>query len=378
MIRIIWDGHYLDGKTAEKKPASIELTSDSLKIRVPGGGYRVWPYREIRQVQGFYGGEPVRLERGDAAPEILIIDDPEILSSLHEFSPEAAGRFHNPAFRPLRRRMTIYAAIGIVCAGLGIYFWGIPLMAELAAPLVPMEWEKRLGRSTLSVLAPEEMQCTDPKLDDAVRRITEILAAREPQSYPFRVYVVKSPMINALALPGGNIIIFSGLLEKTGSPEELAGVIAHEIQHITKRHALKRIIKDSSTGLMISAVTGDVTGAMVYGAKIAHMLAQLRYSRQDEEEADREGMHMLISAGIDPNGMIGFFETMQEQETMPGILQYVATHPDTGRRILQLKQLASAAEKAGGEYRSLPGKHDWDRLRKSCAGEMTGPRVRPD
>jgi len=125
----------------------------------------------------------------------------------------------------------------------------------------------------------------------------------------FKVFVVKSSIFNAVALPGGNIVVFSGLLENAESPESLAAVLAHEMQHIKKRHVTKKIIEDSSTGLIISAVSGDVTGSMLYGAKIARTLAVLSYSRQDEEEADDEGMKMLIAANIDPEAMINFLKS---------------------------------------------------------------------
>ena len=254
-------------------------------------------------------------------------------------------------------------------AGLAVYFWGIPFLAVLITPHIPLEWEEGLGRSTLSVLAPDSMRCTDRRLTAAVDRITSILTAGQPKSYPFKVYVIKSPMVNAVALPGGYIIVYQGLIEKTLSPEELAGVIAHEIQHITKRHATKRIIEDSATGLMISAITGDVTGAAVYGAKAAHTLARLRYSRQDEDEADREGMRMVISAGIDPSGLIRFFDGMKDRNAVPGVLQYIATHPDMNQRIARLKKLAAETGGHAGRYMTLAEASDWDRIKNGCAGE---------
>jgi Zn-dependent protease with chaperone function len=370
MVRLVWDGHYLDGQTADKIPATIELAHDSLKIHAAGGVCLEWPYREIRQTQGFYGSEPVRLERGGGTPEALIIPDPDFLSSLHELSPGHARHVFNPAHRPLRRRLTLYAALGTVIVGLGVYFWLIPFAAELFAPCVPVQWETRLGESMLQSLAPEERRCTGPELDQALGGIVAVITAGDPGPYSFRVHVVNYPMVNALALPGGNIVVFRGLLEATGSPGELAGVIAHEIQHITRRHTTKRIIRDSSTGLLISAATGDITGVSMFGAKAAHTLARLRYSRQDEEEADREGMRMIISAGIDPQGMVRFFETLEEQSPGSGtLLEYVATHPEIGRRVMDLKRFASLAGEPAGGYAALPGKEDWERIKKSCQVE---------
>ncbi len=364
MVRLVWEGFYLDGKIADKKPASVELTPESLRIRVSNGESLVWPYHEIRQVQGLYAGDPVRLEHGDTIPESLIIDDSDFLVSLHSLAPQKTGHFHNPANRSLRTRLTVYAGLGILAAGVLLYFWGIPMLAAVATPMIPVEWEKGIGKSVLEALAPEEKQCKDPELNKALNDITAMLAAHDHSGYSFRVYVVDSNQVNALALPGGSIIIFRGLIEKTESPDEIAGVLAHEMQHITRRHATKRIIEDSSTGLMISAVTGDLTGAMMYTVKIANMLAQLSYSRSDEDEADEEGMKMVLASGIDPSGMIRLFETIKEQNTIPGFLQYVSTHPDMNKRIERLRKLSE--EGSAQTHRKLPGAGSWSRLKQNC------------
>jgi predicted Zn-dependent protease len=178
--------------------------------------------------------------------------------------------------------------------------------------------------------------------------------------------VVKSSTFNAVALPGGNIIVFSGLLEKTESPESLAAVLAHEMQHIKKRHVTKKIIEDSSTGLIISAVSGDVTGSMLYGVKIARTLAMLNYSRQDEEAADDGGMKMLIAANLDPEAMIHFFEIMKEKNLNLKMPQYISTHPDLDERISRLKTTI-VRERAGRHvYTRLSSDNNWNQIKKRC------------
>lgn len=365
MIQLTWNGFYLDGKTAQKKAATVELSVDSLKIRVAPGEELVWSLDEVRQVQGYYGREPVQLVRGNKeTPEILIIDDPAFLLHLHKLSPGKTGHLHNPARRSIRARLTVSAAVGILVLGASIYLWGIPFIAGIITPLIPVAWEKGLGQSVLEILAPEDTQCRDPELNDALARITSILTAHETRRYTFKIYVIESEQVNAIALPGGSIILFSGLIQQSGSPEEIAGVIAHEIQHITRRHATKRIIEQSSTGFMISAVTGDMTGAMVYTVKIADTLAHLRYSRQDEDEADREGMKMILAAGIDPSGMIRLYEKIGDRGTLPGFLRYVSTHPDMDQRVQRLRKLA--VRDGPRRYRNLPAKDSWDRIKHRC------------
>ena len=366
MIQITWQGYYLDGKTADKQAVEIQLQSESLRITTKTGAVFFWPYQEIRQTQGFYRDEPVQLERGGKIPEILLIKDHEFLTSLHNFTPKAVKRFHNPAQRGLRLRLTIYAAAGIIALGFFFYIWGIPLLAKAITPHIPLSWEKGMGESILSMVAPEEKLCNDKKLQQAIDEIVARLSAADPGPYSFKVFVVKSPIFNAVALPGGNIVVFGGLLEKTPSPEALAAVLAHEMQHIKKRHVTKRIIEDSSTGLIISAVSGDVTGSMLYGVKIAHNLAMLSYSRQDEEEADAGGMKTLLAANIDPEAMIHFFEIMKEKNHKFKMPQYLSTHPDLDERIARLKTIIAQAKTSRHNYVKLSAGNNWNQLKKGA------------
>lgn len=364
-----WPGYYLDGKTADKKPVRVELSSSALKMTPSDGAAIYWSYQEIRQVAGFYGNDPVRFEKGGDIPEILIVEDPEFLIRLHEFTPQKAQRFHNPARRSARFRLTILAAFAVFAISVAVYAWGIPFAAEVITPHVPMEWEAGLGKSALNVLVPEEHQCRDPKLNAALQQMVLRLTEKEKIPYKIHVYVTDMDVVNAVALPGGSIVVFRGLLEKTQSPEALAGVLAHEIQHITMRHATKRIITDSSTGLILSAISGDVTGAVVYGAKIANDLAMLSYSRKDEAEADREGLKMLLAAGINPAGMIGFFESLQEKDAgdgkVPGVMKYLSTHPDTAERIANMK--AAAASSPRPPSPAFPRlDREWEKVKKGC------------
>jgi len=370
LIQITWQGYYLDGKNADKQAVEIQLLQEGLKITTKTGTVFLWPYQEIRQTQGFYRNEPVQLERGGKIPEILLIQDHEFLTSIHRFIPKAAKRFHNPALRGLRLRLTIYAAAGIITVGVFFYIWGIPLLAKTITPHIPLKWEKGMGDSALSFLAPKENRCHDKELQQAVDEIVTRLSAADLGPYSFKVFVVKSPIFNAIALPGGNIVVFGGLLEKTESPESLAAVLAHEMQHIKKRHVTKRIIEDSSTGLIISAVSGDVTGSMFYGMIIAHKLAMLSYSRQDEEEADAGGMKMLLAANIDPQAMISFFEIMKEKNSEFKIPQYLSTHPELDERISRLKTIIDQANTSPHAYTKLAAGNNWNQLKKGCTVTM--------
>ncbi len=366
-IQTNWKGSYLNGKTADKQPVEIQLLREGLRISTQSGDIFLWAYQEITQTQGFYKNEPVKLEREKISPEILILSDQEFLTSLHQFLPGAAKRFHNPALRGFRLRVVLYATIGLMAVGILVYLWGIPLAAEVFAPHIPLAWEQGMGRSALGVLAPEKSRCRDKALQEAIDEIVVRLHPHGSSPSDFKVVVVKSPIVNAIALPGGNIIVFSGLLEKMDSPESLAAVLAHEMQHIRKRHVTRRIIEDSSTGIMISALSGDVTGSMLYGMKIARNLAMLRYSRHEEDEADAEGLKMLMAANLDPEAAIRFYMMMKEKNRGLKIPQYLSTHPDLDQRISRMKTLISSLDTGHRVYTKLSAGNSWSQIRSGCA-----------
>jgi len=364
-MRTDWTGAYLDGRTAARQPATIRLMRDGLEITTGAAGTRLWPYRELRQTQGAYTGEEVRLERGGELPETLVIPDAAFLESLHEAAPHVGLRFHDPRRRAGRLRWTIVAAAGALAATIAIYLWGIPALAALVTPHVPVAWEESVGRSAVAFLAPPERRCGDPALGAAMDGIVRRLMAGAPASpYQMRVYVVNRPLVNALAAPGGHVVIFRGLLERSSTPEELAGVMAHELQHILRRHTTRAVIHDVGTGLLLMALIGDMTGPLAYGLQTARALGELRYSRRAEEEADREGMAMLLAARVDPAGVIAFFEKIQQEEgARPEALTYLSSHPMTAERIARLK--ATAGAWPGPPEPVLPGEN-WPALTKRC------------
>jgi predicted Zn-dependent protease len=329
-----------------------------------------WPYEETRQTQGFYAGEQVRLERGGEHPEVLLIDDTLFLEILQQVAPEVAGRFHDPAQRARRVKLTVLAALGILGITAILYLWGIPALAALLAPRVPQAWEERLGEAVLEHLAPADLRCTEPKMIQAVdRMVGRLTAPFQNVTYKVRVLVADLSVVNAVAVPGGTVVLFRGLVERTKSPEELAGVLAHELQHVFQRHGTRALIQHVSTGLLLAALTGDATGIATYGLESARLLGALRYSRQNEAEADAGGMRMLLEAGVDPAGMIGFFDTIRKESIrVPAGVKYLLSHPTTEERIETLKRLASASPRSSTKL--LSG-HDWDEIKKLCRPKIT-------
>ena len=367
-LKTVWEGVYFDGRTASRQAVKVTVTGNALHIVKQDGKESGpdlwWPYEEIRQTQGFHSGEQVRLEKGDELPEAIVVDDDMFLAAIHQIAPDAPARFHNPAHRSLRLQFLLLAGAGAILVVWALYFWGIPLLADRAAARVPVSWEEQLGREVVGEMAPANRRCADPERIGVLDQIVSALTAPGPDSpYTFVITVVNDPAVNAFAAPGGQIVIYQGLLEKTESPEELAGVLAHEMQHIVQRHATKALFREMSMSVLFAAVVGDASGLTTV-LDAAQTIGALRYRRSDEAEADREGMKAVQAARIDPMGMIRFLTKLEESSgDMPRAAEYFSTHPLTRNRIEQLSRLAAQADYTPVPL--LPG-YQWAEMGKIC------------
>ena len=241
---------------------------------------------------------------------------------------------------------------------------------------VPVIWEEKLGLTVLEGLPKPLAPTSDPEKENALKAIVDRLLTADPnQPYDIRIHISPFQMVNAVALPGGHIIVFQGLLNTADSPEELAGVLAHEIQHVLLRHSTRGIIRALTSQILLTLLVGDMNGSMEVALDVAGELDGLRHSRNMEREADRHGMEMILSAGIDPSGMVRMFEKLGEQEKRltqgnktetsepekdsSSWTQYLSTHPAGNDRVDQLKkQVAMSAKKS---YTPLLPNTDWKR-----------------
>ena len=366
-MRLEWQGHYLDGKSAARRPARVRIMATGLEVTAsdpPETAF--WPYAELRQTQGWYVGEPVRFERGGVLSEALLVEDVTFLTAIRAVAGAAARRFHDPASRRWRTQLVALAAVAAIGLALGLYFVGIPTLATFAAARVPVAWEAALGEAVVGQLAPPDDRCVDPERQRVIDGIVARLVATMPeQPYRFKVTVVNRPVVNALAAPGGSIVVFRGLLDRTESPEELAGILSHELAHVLNRHATRAIFRQASTGILLAAIIGDARGVVAVGVEGARALGDSSNTPPNEEEADRDGMKMLHAARVDPRGMLAFFEALSKNERKGGggVMRYLATHPPATERVQALSALAAQAP--GPPVKLLPD-YDWEDVKKMC------------
>ncbi len=357
-------GTYFDGRTAMKHAVTVTVMGDGLRIAREDGEVIWWPYGEIRERERFHAGERVALERGHPTPEVLSIEDEAMLTAIERVAPATKRHFRKPLRRSTWLTVAFLAGIGAVVVGGALYLWGIPAFADAVASRVPVAWEQRIGRSMVGEVGMLGERCSDAERLGVIDQVVARLKSGIPSTpYVFHITVLADPTMNAFAAPGGYIVVFHGLLTKTRTPEELAGVLAHEMQHVVQRHGIRALLRKQSMGVLISALGGDMRG-MASALNAAGALGQLRYSRSDEDSADREGMKMLQPAQIDPRGMVDVFRTLQrEAGNIPSGPPYLQTHPPIGARIETLRRLAAQAHYVPVPL--LPG-YPWREIDKVC------------
>jgi predicted Zn-dependent protease len=219
----------------------------------------------------------------------------------------------------------------------------------------PMRFEKRLG--TWAAVSESELCPLGPvkraALDKLVKRLYPL--AGDPD-LEVNVELVRGSTVNAFATLGGRIYVYDGLLEQAQSPEELAGILAHEIEHIKQRHVIE--------GIFTRVVTAGL-GALLVGnsatpdPRTLTLLMHMRYSRTEEADADRGGLERLKAAHVDPAGLEDFFERMDREHSVPEIL---SDHPSDTSRAEMVKEIHATS------FEPVLSDDEWKLLRRSCKG----------
>lgn len=208
---------------------------------------------------------------------------------------------------------------GVVSAVAVALFMTAP---EWLGPRIPASWERGMGEALVGDLG--NRICHTPAGDAA---LAKLLAAIDPGRGKVRAGVANIDMINAVALPGGQVLLFEGLVEDAGSPEELAGVLAHEVGHVRERHVMTAMLRQFGLSILLAGTNSSVTNG-IFG------IANMGYSRDAEREADDYARARMAQADISPVGSAEFFERMAEQygddDDLPA--GWIASHPSSSDR----------------------------------------------
>lgn len=263
--------------------------------------------------------------------------------------PEVAGLPQAQALQSQQRRNTTRRTLGWSLLGLMVlsplllvvlFFMQADRIAGWVADRIPIAEEIRFGRQAFASMKGQlKLQDSGPAYD-AVKNIGMRLTQGSKYTYEF--HVVEDDTLNAFAMPGGIVVVHTGLIKATHRSEELAGVLAHEVQHVEQRHSVQGMVKQLGLKAVWLMVTGDLGGTLA--GQAALQLTTLKFSRDAETEADKKGFDALLKQGIDPSGMPEFFKTMSEQAA-DAPAAFLSTHPLSEDR---WKELAERVRKLDG------------------------------
>src|ERR1700704_627833 len=223
--------------------------------------------------------------------------------------------------------------------------------------LFSLEREIALGKSLAQDVEKSSKMIDDPVVTEYVNRVGQNLVRNSDARVPFTIKVIDSDEVNAFALPGGFFYVNSGLILRAQEESELAGVMAHEISHVTARHGTKNATKGELMQLatipLILLGPGGWAGYGIYqGLNLAIPLTFLKFSRDAEKEADFLGLQYMYKAGYDPNSYVTFFERIQaDEKRQPGTIPKIfSTHPPTPERIANTQKEIARILPAKAEY----------------------------
>ena len=266
----------------------------------------------------------------------LLIKAPNIRGTLNHF----LGSFNEKLSRSekwMKRGLAPLILVGcfLLSAILLFYFFILPWLADRAAMNFPKKQEIALGAEL------KKHYLLSERIDTQKTRLLNEFASKLDlgNDYPADYTVVDADIVNAYALPGGPIVVYAGIIRKMQSPEELAGILAHERSHVLRHHSTRSVFQNLSGVLLINLVLGDVSSFINLVAQQGQQIQQLSYSRELELEADREGLQLLLKNKINPRGMLSMLTKLKLENTGSSIPEFLSTHPLPDSRIEALKKL---------------------------------------
>jgi Zn-dependent protease with chaperone function len=354
---------YYDGRNAVAHPVRVTVAGTRLKIVAAGGRILAeWPLADIETVDQRFGDGTFAyalasgLQQGDGAR--LILTDSGTRNLLLAMRPELAQWKRQRRHRGLKQAAFWVGLVAVLLVG--VYF-SLPLIAEEAARAMPRRWETPIGQTMRNAFVSLSPTCHGEPGIVALNILLSRLAPDEIEDPPLTLDVIDDgKTVNAFALPGNHIVVFRGLIDKAGSGDEVAGVLAHELGHLDLRHPMQNAIQQVGLGAVLTMALGgsDVSG-------VGQLLLGFTYTRRMEAAADARGVELLEAAGLRADGLAGFFRRLGPAEGKGLLPDWLVSHPGLADRI------AATDRPANGE--NAFDDKQWAAVKTVCASTVREP-----
>lgn len=357
-------GLFSDAVSGKRAGATIRLGFDAIEATTAAGQRFSLPYAQCE------------LERGGASERMIFCHAPD--RSLTIFTEEktflaALSHAGGVQIATQLARLTEEAArasaktrqwvlVGLLLLALSGYgaWHGLGVASSHAVEALPISVDQKIGE-----LAMESMPLQGKRVDDPVlvKAVDEIVGRLKPHAgekgMDFDVTIVDAAIVNAYCLPGGKIVLYTGLLNAAESPEQVAGVLAHEMAHATERHGLKRIANSIGIVVGVNLLLGDVSGLVAFAVELAQHGLLTSHGREQETESDVEAVRMMSQAGLSPAALAEFFAILEKEHgDVPSALSWLSSHPQLAER---QKEIRARTDKLG-KIELRPLALDWEQV----------------
>jgi len=366
---IVGAGVFFDGTSSTRHRVTVETTPDGVRIRgADGATIAEWPYGEL--VAQSAPDHLLRLGRaGNAALARLEIRDPALIAEIDRRADtfDRSGKTE----RRLRQRVVLWSLAATVSLVL-VAVYGVPALSDRIAPLIPLRLEHRFGlamdahvRALLDNRKSDQpFECGLADAEKPGRAAFDRLIGRLQTAaglpIPLKIAVVRRGEANAIALPGGHIYVFEGLVNRSRTPDELAAVIAHEIGHVAHRDGTRSLLQSAGLSFLFGMLLGDFTGGGVV-VIAAKTVVQSAYSREVEAAADQYGVRLMGDIGGDARAFASILDRIAGA-IEPGV-KILLNHPQTKDRIAAIMAATSAQP---ATLQPLLAPAEWSALKRIC------------
>jgi beta-barrel assembly-enhancing protease len=348
---------FFDGHSALSRQVMVRAELENLQISdlLTGNHVARWLISETHLISG---KGPAALTNGKAPDARLILERPTLANILLDLNPDLKKPVKSVKSQKTHKMAWVlgFCAVVLIVGLLAM----APLLSGPLAKMASDDWRQRIGnQSSAQIEAFLGGSCSGNQGQVALSDMARRLAHHLPVAEKLDVRVIDNDMVNAFALSGGNIRFIRGLIDEANDPDEVAGVLAHEIAHVALRHPEELAFRNMGYDILLStfADSGAVTEV---AASAGIMLVNAAYSREAESAADALAFELLKEANISSTGMASFFARIEKMEgTSPRFLKYFNSHPATGKR----REAATAHASEG--YPALSVK-SWQALKKIC------------
>lgn len=375
-----FSGELLDGTGTSAFPVTIEVTEEGLSLLFSDGETRLWPYQKICDIKQTANGFSCSFNHDSNAPDHikhqLCFTDQSLFQELQNRTFAT-----KPALQKVYKKfwtLSLWKIFLITVILIGSFFFLFSLVLLKAYLITPCSYDIHLGNNIDSTMSHLYDQCKTEELDTFLQKAV-IQLSQPDDKFSHQVIVINDPTKNAISIPGGIIYLYRGLLESSSSPDEILGVLGHEISHAEKRHSVRQIIQSMGVYYMSKLFIGiaidgfDMLQGLEEALEMSSVLFTLRYSRDFEREADSLCIERLHKARL----KVGALDSLLTRITPPPryrdrILAIFSTHP--------LQKERSERFNAARQYETFESdtvfnieRKRWDEIKKGCS-QMPPPK----